>query len=285
MKTVKAKARGVVMTSEKSRSLNLKSVSNARELGGYKTKDGKTIKRGLLLRTGHLLDVTEDEKAVLADKYDLYAIGDLRSEREAAAKPDAPIGTSRYYGMSVFDMLSAKDYAPGTNAASIAELDLITVYNISKAYGLLNDDLYAKILESEKGKEGYTKFFKMLSDAPAGRAVLWHCTGGKDRTGIAAALLMSVLGVDEETVVEDFMATNLYNAERIAKTRSELMAKNVDNDVIDGVIVLVDGVDERFLINAINFMKDKYGSATGYVKTALGVTDEEIKALKNKYLE
>lgn len=273
------------MTSEKSRSLNLKSVSNARELGGYKTKDGKTIKRGLLLRTGHLLDVTEDEKAVLADKYDLYAIGDLRSEREAAEKPDPTIGTSKNYGMSVFDMLSAKDYAPESNAPSIAELDLITVYNISKAYGLLEDDLYVKILESPKGKEGYTKFFKMLSEAPRNRAVLWHCTGGKDRTGMASALLMSVLGVDEETVVEDFMATNVFNAERIEKTRRSLTAKNVDNEVIDGVIILVDGVDKRFLTNAISFMKEKYGSVKGYVKTALGVTDEEIEELKNKYLE
>ena len=81
------------------------------------------------------------------------------------------------------------------------------------------------------------------------------------------------------------MATNVFNAERIEKTRRSLTAKNVDNEVIDGVIILVDGVDKRFLTNAISFMKEKYGSVKGYVKTALGVTDEEIEELKNKYLE
>ena len=82
--------------------------------------------------------------------------------------------------------------------------------------GVLSDDMYSSVLNDETARKGFAQFFQILLEQDADKAILWHCTGGKDRAGSASALLLSVLGVDRETVLDDFELTNEFLADRIS---------------------------------------------------------------------
>ncbi len=113
---------------------------------------------------------------------------------------------------------------------------------------------------------------------------MWHCTAGKDRTGLAAMLLLSALGVDEKTVVEDYLLTNEFNALRIAGTKRYLKAQGYNDALIDKAVIVFDAVDERFMRNALAWMKKEYGSVIGYIRDGLNISQRKIDILKEKYL-
>ena len=117
------------------------------------------------------------------------------------------------------------------------------------------------------------------------RALLFHCSQGKDRTGCGAMLILFALGVDEETVMADFMLTNDYNAALIAEEREYLIENGVGEDELETFMKSMDQVFPEFMENAIQWMTETYGSPLGYITQALGVTEAEIQALRDKFLE
>ena len=113
---------------------------------------------------------------------------------------------------------------------------------------------------------------------------MFHCTQGKDRTGCAAMLLLFALGAGEETVMEDFLLTNEFNAALIAEERQYLKENGVSEAELDVFMATMDQVFPAFLENAIAWMTETYGSPLGYITQALGVTEDEITALRDKFL-
>ena len=126
--------------------------------------------------------------------------------------------------------------------------------------------------------------FRELLTLPEGGSLLFHCTQGKDRTGLAAMLILSALGADEGTILADFMLTNTFNAQLIEGERQVLTAQGLEGDELETFMYAMDEVDPQYMINALDWMKENYGSALGYIQTELGVTDEEIEVLRDKYL-
>ena len=157
--------------------------------------------------------------------------------------------------------------------------------NLAQQAGMLDENMYVLFLKTQTGRDAYAEFFRILINADPGRAVLWHCTGGKDRTGIAAMLLLSALGADEELVINDYLLTNVYNAQRIEGTKQYLRAKGCDDATIAKAILVFDAVDERFMRNAVGYLKNEYGSVTGFIRDGLNISQAEIEHLKEKYLE
>lgn len=274
------------MPEEMKRSLNLKSVANARELGGYVTLDGKKVKSGLLLRTAKLNSLSAEDILRLKTEYNLAHVIDLRNAQEAALLPDPAIDGVNFYNIPVFDDAIMEKFSQESlkNAYS-DEPEPILIYKMGLQLGLLSDDLYANVLASEFGRKAFSRFFEVLLASSEDEAVLWHCSGGKDRTGIASVLILSALGVDEKTAMDDYLATNVYRAATISALRNDLTDKGFDNEVIDGLITLFEGVNESFMQKAFDYMNGSYGSVINYIKTELGVSDEDIKSLRSKYLE
>ena len=127
--------------------------------------------------------------------------------------------------------------------------------------------------------------FEELLAVPDGGSLLFHCTQGKDRTGCAAMLILSALGVDEETIINDFMLTNTYNAKLISSQRKELIEAGYTGDELQTLMSAKDEVNEQYMRNALDWMKKNYGSVKGYITDALGITDDQLNTLKEKYLE
>lgn len=263
-------------------SIPLHSIQNARELGGYITADGRRITNGLLLRTASLNGISDGDIRLLTKDYRVQHIIDFRMAMEMMGAEDPRLDGSQYHHLDVIDLSSLP--VQEMPEVDIKTLNLIQVIEMSEQVGMLEENMYIGFLASETGKKAYADFFRILLAADPERAVLWHCTGGKDRTGLAAMLILSALGVDEETVVKDYLLTNEYNAQRIAGTKQHLKAQGYDDALIKKATLVFDAVDERFMRNALAWIKKEYGSAPGYIRDGLNISDEEINSLKEKYL-
>ena len=165
------------------------------------------------------------------------------------------------------------------------EIDRITQLRLLRKYGGFSDQMYVDFLSSDAGKAGYSRFFQALLALPEDRAILFHCSQGKDRTGCGAMLILFALGADEETVMADFLLTNVYNAALIAEEREYLIENGIGEEELDAYMKTMDQVYPEFLANAVQWMTETCGSPLDYIIRELGVTEQEIQALRDKFLE
>ena len=134
-------------------------------------------------------------------------------------------------------------------------------------------------------KKAYRSLFACLLTIGEGRAVLWHCTDGKDRTGVASMLILTALGASEETVMHDYLLTNEYNREQIARARQGIDKKDMDPEMKKLMLFGAGAVYEEYMLNAIREMDSRCGSPESYLRQELGVGSDEVDALRQKFLE
>lgn len=268
----------------KEQTLNMSSISNARELGGYKTRDGKTVRKGVLLRSAALTDASQDELNSLIDDYNLSAIIDLRANYELAEEPEPVIDGIAQYNFKIMDeQLMAGRAASISDILTDPNVDPITRMTAILKAEVISDQMYVEFLQGDIGKAGYKDFFRVLLETPEGSAVLWHCTNGKDRTGVAAMLLLGVLNVDDETIMKDFLLTNTFFEAEISAMRNQLKAYIQDEAMLEELLVAGKGVYAPYMQNALDYINENYGSIPNYVKTELGLMDADIVKLQNLY--
>jgi protein-tyrosine phosphatase len=270
----------------KEQALNMTTISNARELGGYPTKDGKTVRKGVLLRTAALTDASQEELASLIEDYKLSAIIDMRASYELADDPEPVLDGVSQYNFKIMD-----EIVMAQRAAAIQ--DVLTDPNVNPVKrmiailesGVISDQMYVEFLQGDTGKAGFRDFFRVLLETPEGNAVLWHCTNGKDRTGVAAMLLLGVLNVDEKIIMDDFLLTNVFLEAEISAMRTQLEQYIEDKAMLEELMVAGKGVYAPYMQNAIDYIKANYGDIPGYVKAELGLADADIVKLKALYTE
>ena len=267
---------------QKNQSINLQSVGNARELGGYLTKDGQKIKRGVLLRTAGLNKISSEDVTRLTKIYNLSVIADFRMSFEAAAKPDPVIEGVKYVNLRVID---EELYMRELEKILSGERDPFEILKITVNSGVISDNLYIDFLSGNFGKKAYSEFFKELLNLPEGRSLLFHCTQGKDRTGCAAMLILSALGVSEDIILEDYMLTNIFNADLIENDRKMLLSRGIKEDELKKYMFVLNSVNMEMMTNALSWLKENYGSPVGYIIHELGINENEIEKLKSKFLE
>ena len=269
-------------SSEANQSINLESVGNARELGGYTTVDGRTVKHGVLLRTAALNKISSDDIKRLTDIYHLAVIADLRASLEVAPKPDPVIEGVKYLNLRV---INEELFNRDVEKKLAFEGDAMTRLKMIVESGFASYDMYINFLSDDSGKKAYSEFFRELLDLPEGRSLLFHCSQGKDRTGCAAMLILSALGVSEDTIMEDYMLTNTFNAEMIAGQRKMLLSHGMNESELEKYMLVLDEVSPKTMTALLAWLKDNYGSPVEYIVQELGISEEDIAALQTKFLE
>ena len=130
-------------------------------------------------------------------------------------------------------------------------------------------------------KNRYQPMFNVLLNTHKDSAVLYHCTAGKDRTGIATALILYALGVDEKTIMADYLASNFYRASDMNRMKKLLIESyHMNESVVEDVM----GVKEKYLQATFDAINNKYGSIDKFLKTEMGLTNHKRKILYRKYL-
>lgn len=272
--------------SAKTQSLGLTGIGNARELGGYRTSSGRTVRRGVLLRTAAPEGATEGDRRKLEHEHHLSCVLDFRMDMELQALDASAHGLdfATVYHISILDQdyyANLNEDLPLEEVMSMSPLQMI-VMGIDR--GVINEHMYEGFLEAESGKRGYAEMFRLLLAQPSTEALLFHCTQGKDRTGLASMLILSVLGVDEPTIVFDYLLTNAFNAALIERERMALLAQGIPEDQLDRYLLGFDRVYPQTMQNALEHLRKAYGSVWGYVHDELGVSEASREVLRSKYL-
>ena len=224
---------------------------NMRDLGGYKNIEGNHVKRNTFIRSDDLGNLTITDLEYLAH-LPLRTVIDFRGEEEKRSTPDRlPETVSKYIQLPI----EAGDIS---DIARSDKNDMATVM----------EQVYGYIIRNQQST--YSEFFKIIS-VNKNTPLLFHCSAGKDRTGIAAALLLSALGVDRKTVIEDYMLSAKHIPQKyefITKAHPELKP-------------LVT-VKEEYIETAFHVMDKEYGGVENYLVNNLGA---DIKKLRELYTE
>jgi protein-tyrosine phosphatase len=241
------------------RDLGLASDPNLRDIGGYRTTDGQWVRMGVVYRSQALALSPADLATV--DKLGITADYDLRTTEEIAASPDVVPAGATYTNLNVMADISLEPTL--TSAASAEaymeeiEQDFVTNPTAQAAFGTLLTDI-----------------------ANSNGAVLYHCTAGKDRTGWATAVLLTLLGVPRATVVQDYLLSNTYYFDSPA-VQAELKAMPAAESAVYAPLL---EVEASYLQAGFAQVTASYGSMYGYAVHGLGLSPQTIAKLRHKLL-
>lgn len=263
--------------------LDVSSIGNARQLGGYLGSDGRVIKKNLLLRTAGLSEASKEDLEKLKTEYHVTQVVDFRTEEERQAMPDQKIEGAVYTSICVMN-LDDSTKKQFQNKMEIQWNEEFVDAILSHLDQIDMKANYEGQINSEMGQAGYREFFRILKEQKPGEAVLWHCTQGKDRTGLASLFLLSALGVDEKTILMDYELSNVYYDKKVKALEKLAAEKGYGAKTIEQIQAMI-GVNREVMEYTLKVLKEKYGSVEQYLHHQLGVTDEDIQELKEKYLQ
>ncbi len=260
--------------------LNLRAVGNARDLGGLPAADGRRIKKGRLLRSGDLNAMASLDGRYLMDTCGLRHIVDLRTKAEAEAAPD-PILRLPRVSYTFSPALAQEDVGSLDLADLRADVHVLAEFTVD-GDGYMRG-LYSKCLLGEEGQRTYKRLLHGLLCVPQG-ATLWHCTQGKDRTGIAAMLIEHALGVSQQDIMQDYLATNLFMdgwLQRIEQfLRGAHLAHLIDRDLEAYTYAKRGNLEEAY-----SAVQQNFGSLDAYMEEVLDFGPLERAKLRELYLE
>ena len=269
-------------------SLPVKGIVNARDLGGYEVEGGKQVKTGKLIRSAHLADATDADIACL-ESLPVTLVVDFRTEVDLKGKANRDVPGAKYVNLPVD--------ASGNAAASASEEEIKKVtgrkkFEVKKVimFAAFNErakviarEMYPTLLFSPECQQQYARFFRLVLETEQG-AILYHCTQGKDRTGIASALLLAALGASRETIVADFDATNKVYEKDVRKYSRRVKFLGGKEEEVAVVKSFLGANTENF-VKALEAVDRQYGSIEAYLKGPMGLTDEDIRILRERYLD
>jgi len=217
----------------------------------------------------------EDDKKL--ERLDLKNDYDLRTTAEVKAEPDEMPPGVRYHLLNV--LADAKSAAPAELEALLHEPKKANVMLGGGKVEALFMEGYREFITLPSANESYRMLFLSLTDSGNLPAV-FHCTTGKDRTGWAAAALLTLLGVPKETVMADYMRTNEYTLPQFAKAMDAFVAAGGDRAIVEAVF----GVKPEYLDASFDEMQKRYGTIENYFDKGLGIDAAGRKALRDRFL-
>ncbi len=251
------------------RRLPLQGAVNFRDLGGYETTTGQRVRWGKVFRSDHLSNLTAHDIDFL-QRMKLCCVCDFRTSTEARRRPDQFPG----------DGPGEHVHLPMDNLKS-DPTDLFKKIERGDTSWLTKEFLIeGYILNIEEFAPVWGEVFKRLAD-PGCLPLVFHCTGGKDRAGTCAALILLAMGVPEKTVIYDHGLSNIYIRDVVEGIYAKFDAAGIDREKISPYFSAPRYCIEALLIH----LRKKYGSTVGYLKSKAGVTEEMLKRIKEQLLE
>jgi protein-tyrosine phosphatase len=258
----------MMQLSARERILPMTGGHNFRDIGGYPAKDGRSTAWGLVYRSGTMAQLDDGDRALI-EGLGLRVICDLRSSRERDRRPsrlpepaDFEIWSHDYDNSSA-DLVNALA-EPGATAAQARAVMI---------------DLYGDIAYEQR--PGYRALFERL--ASGALPILFHCAAGKDRTGVAAALLLDMLGVPREAVIEDYVLTDHFFDRGCELVRTDPWVKRLGT-VDPAIWAPVMRADPAYLATMFETIEARHGSAEGFIRDELGLDGAAIESIRERLL-
>ena len=228
--------------------MQLDGAVNFRDIGGYLTESGRRVLPGKVFRSDELGDLSDNDLSKLKEM-GLQFIFDLRNRREVKKKTDRipPGFPFKYVHAPIYEKEPKGEYLPAI------------LFNRHRLGDILAERYFFMI---EKRAEAFGKILSHFAD-PQNFPIVYHCTAGKDRTGLITALILSILGVPEETIVADYSLSNLgfdhYFQEFVEDARHAAMG--VKDIEFQGFFI----VHPDWIQRILDHLKEQYGSVERYL--------------------
>lgn len=265
-------------------SVKFDGIVNVRDLGGYVMPGGSVVRKGVLLRGGGLWSASDADIDRFENEYRFAYIFDFRTEMEVQMAPDRPVKGADNVWLPAID-----PYTEQLGKTSLPKhayehlLDYIVEHRDDELVTMTARNMYPEFVENEYTQLQYAAFIQMIASMDQNRAVYWHCSQGKDRTGMASAYLLSLLGADREVIVDDYSRSNRFYKEDLAELRrrlEELGASQEQYDILSTYI----GANVNTFNKVLDFIDHKYGSLYNYATNILMVSEEDVARLRERLL-
>ncbi|RMC51562.1 tyrosine-protein phosphatase [Lactobacillus sp. ESL0228] len=256
--------------------LPIKSVRNPRDLGGYLGYKGRRIRSHRLLRSGNISKITAEDSQFLLN-YGLKKIIDLRSPAEYQKNPDQELPGIAHYLIP----LSSEDNT-GDNGL-----------NMKREFEKYRHDQYAGLrrmcwryrnhILNKAAQNSFYQIMQLITETDEG-AILYHCSEGKDRTGLVTVILLYILGVDMEVIRQDYLYSN-YLLNNYRAVRDQKFKEIGENDKFRTNMRVLGSVANIFLDTSLISIRENYGGLDNFIINQLGVSEQMQMIIREKYLE
>ena len=269
------------------RQVPLAGTSNFRDIGGYPVASGGYVRWGSVFRSDHLAELTADDLAVVT-ALGVRTIIDLRGPHELAAQPSAVPADGSFTVVNLPIGDGSVDGVPLRELMEKGQLDQFSNDDMALLYETMLEehaDVFVAIvmaaakadLGDNRGEEPTAGVAGSVFDG----ALLYHCTAGKDRTGLATALLLSTLGVDDATVLDDFELTNRYRSKwRVEELRPLLAEQGLDIDAFMPLFT----APRKALVAALAGLRERHGSVEAYLVAHGGMPTSVLDQLRARLI-
>ncbi len=245
----------------------LKSIDNFRDVAGittaYSTAHDGTMRAGVIYRSNAITPSAADLATL--NSLGIKAVYDLRTPSEIAGTPDTMLNGATYQNIDIIGATTS-----GSNITNIS-------FNSAADAVAMMEQTNRAFVNDAGMRSQFGTLFNALASVDT--AQLFHCTAGKDRTGWTAAVLQSIAGVDNATIMANYLATNDYTAARVAAT---LKAMPPSMAAVYGPLL---GVQASYLQAGLDEVTAQYGTMDNYLKQGLGLSQETIYVLRGKLVE
>ncbi len=240
--------------------IELTGVKNIRDISYGNIKEKK------LIRSSELSKLNDKDVHILSSVYKVKNIIDLRSQKEVRKRNDVIIPNAIYHNIPLID----------ENEFGITfENKLIKIP--TKIPNL--SDTYVKFVSPDK-KDVWNEIFNIISNDNDG-AILWHCTAGKDRCGLVSYMIEYCLGLDEETLINDYLYTNnFYQMPKYFKMISHFFINDAKTRFIE-----IFKAKREYLFSALNYINNNYGNIDVFMNEICGVNEEKKNKIRKLYLK
>ena len=257
---------------EHNRLITFDGTVNFRDIGGYENNEGKHVKWRKIYRSDSLSSLTERDEEKL-EKMNVTVDCDLRTSNEQVMSPDR-----KWPGVEVLD---CHVYAEDSSGNFVNDSHKIYrfLHHIPKVDSYLGE-IYQNVILSPASQKAFARVFAALLTLPENEALVYHCSAGKDRTGMTTALILKGLGIDEHNIARDYLLTNelyTFGLKKQLPSDSEMIKMINRMNVTEGEGMAVKGITQT--IDA------GYGGFENYFTKEFGFSKQDLKDFRKLYLE
>jgi protein-tyrosine phosphatase len=241
---------------------NFRDVGGANDQGAYRTSSGRKLRRGVIYRSNALAPAPPD--LAILNTLNIHADYDLRTPGEITRQPDIPPTGASYLNINI---VGTPD-SPTPALTSIA--DGISAMETS----------YTEFVTDSGVRSRFAQLFQKLATTSGSQ--VYHCSGGKDRTGWTTMILLTVVGVPQSVIIQDYLLTNSYSQASIQASYQQMVTAygQAYADMYYPLFI----ADQRYLDAALNQVVTSYGTMASYINDGLGLSSTVQTQLRDKLL-
>lgn len=251
----------------------MNTITNFRDLGGIKNRDGQVVAEKKLLRSGELTHVSLQDQNELLENYRLGKIIDLRSTQEIEKRPDEEFQNTNYIHIDIFKNVEGQ----GTGLD-----DFKQIYSPEVARNYMHET-YRTMAVNPSAQHGFRKMIESALSIDPDKSFLFHCFAGKDRTGISAALLLEILNVPKKAIYKDYLATNAMRVQENDEVIAQLIKSGTDSKTVEALKIALT-VDSSYLDTFYQMVDEEFNGIKNYLTNELNITSSMQKELRSLYL-